>query len=50
MGRKKKAEVSKHFEEQKKERQNRITHTIKKTMQNNEDFWKKFNKALNNEK
>ena len=46
MGRKKKAEVSKHFEEQKKERQNRITPRIKKAMANNQNFWKQFNKAL----
>jgi len=42
----KKAKLSKNFEEQRKERQNRITPRIKKAMANNQNFWKIFNKAL----
>jgi len=42
----KKAKLSKNFQEQRKERQNRVTPRIKKAMKNNENFWKLFNKAL----
>jgi hypothetical protein len=41
-----KAKLSKNFQEQRKERQNRVTPRIKKAMENNENFWKLFNKAL----
>jgi hypothetical protein len=40
MGRKKKAEVSKHFEEQKKERQNRILTLLKKLCKTMKTFGK----------
>ena len=42
----KKSKLSKNFEAQRKERQNRITPRIKKAMANNQNFWKIFNKAL----
>ena len=41
-----KSKLSKNFEAQRKERQNRITPRIKKAMANNQNFWKIFNKAL----
>jgi len=42
----KKAKLSKNFEEQRKERQNRVTPRIKKAIKNNQDFWKIFNNAF----
>ena len=39
-------QTSKHFEDSKKERQNRVTATIKKALDANKNFWKPFNKAL----
>ena len=41
-----KAKLSKNFEKQRKERQNRVTPRIKKTLKNNQDFWKIFNNAF----
>ena len=46
----KKQKLSKNFEQQRKERQNRITHAIKKAVKDNQNFWKPFNKALKKEK
>mgnify|MGYP003655711221 CR=1 FL=1 len=43
-------QTGKHFKDLKKERQNRITATIKKAIKDNENFWKPFNKALKKEK
>ena len=43
-------QTSKHYKESKKERQNRMTATIKKAINANEKFWKPFNKALKQEK
>jgi hypothetical protein len=39
-------QTSKHYKESKKERQNRVTATIKKALDANKNFWKPFNKAL----
>tara|TARA_R110002012_G_scaffold254964_1_gene434126 strand:+ start:1819 stop:1974 length:156 start_codon:yes stop_codon:yes gene_type:complete len=46
----KKQKLSKNFEKQRKERQNRITYAIKKAIKDNQNFWKPFNKALKKEK
>jgi hypothetical protein len=43
-------QTSKHYKDSKKDRQNRMTNTIKKALKINESFWKPFNKALKQEK
>lgn len=47
---KNKGQTSKHYKDSKKDRQNRMTDSIKKALKINETFWKPFNKALKQEK